>query len=251
MERLLDVIEAVEAHPGLSVAGIAERCAIPFSTAYRLLRILTKRRWVIAAQRGNYLPGPRALALGKAVSFCDLLKAVARPELSRLAALCKGHAHLGILENDMVTYLVKCSHGRAGLHSREGQQLEAYCSAIGKVLLAGLDDVERERYLADGGFVALTQTTITDANDLSAHLLGVRDQGWAADMGEISPKLFCLAVVIPIYKSELPAAISISSTSLDAQALMYFLPELNEAARTIAVKLSPLQMKKEDLRQAD
>lgn len=238
MDRLLDVIEAVRACPGLGVAAIAGHSAIPFSTTHRLLGILAERGWVVAAQRGRYLLGPKALALGQALPFADLLGAVARPELARLAARCKGHAHLGILENDMVTYLVKRSHGRARLHSREGQQLEAYCSGVGKILLAGLEPAERERYLAGGGFVALTPATITDPVELAEHLRVVGEQGWAADMGEIAPDLFCLAVPVPIAGSGLPAAMSISSTAFDPEALMAFLPDLHAAAAAIAAKLS-------------
>jgi len=238
MDRLLDVIEVVQAHPGLGVGEIAEHCGVPFSTAYRLMRTLSARGWVVPAQRGRYLLGPRALSMGEALPFGDLLQAVARPELARLALRCKGHAHLGILENDMVTYLVKQSHGRGGLHSREGQQLEAYCSALGKILLARLDGEDLDRYLAGGGFVPLTRATITDPAALAEHLQGVREQGWAADMGEVAADLFCVAVAVPIIDSSLPAAISVSSRTLGPERVMGLLPALRESAAAIATKLS-------------
>ena len=63
--------------------------------------------------------------------------------------------HLGVFEGDMVTYLVKAA-GVTDVLTQEGMQLEAYCSGIGKVLLAFLPLDEREQYLAGGPFVRLT-----------------------------------------------------------------------------------------------
>lgn len=73
-----------------------------------------------------------------------------------------------MLENDMVTYLVREGAEARTIFSEENKQLEAYCSGIGRMLLASLPEPDREAYLAEGPFVALTERTITDPAELRA-----------------------------------------------------------------------------------
>src|SRR5690606_3592173 len=102
--------------------------------------------------------------------------------------------HLAVFEADMVTYLAKEDGGRNSVLTIEGTQLEAYCSGLGKVLLAYLPEPERERYLADGPFVRLTPNTIIEPDELRRELAHIRTRGYAIDDGEVQPNLRCVAV---------------------------------------------------------
>ncbi|WP_257555252.1 IclR family transcriptional regulator C-terminal domain-containing protein [Sphingobium sp. CFD-2] len=82
---------------------------------------------------------------------------IARPLIRKLAKSVGHTVHLGVLEGDMTTYLVKEGRVDDGLLTREDMQLESYCSGIGKVLLAYLSEADRQRYLSGGPFVRLTQ----------------------------------------------------------------------------------------------
>jgi DNA-binding IclR family transcriptional regulator len=117
---------------------------------------------------------------------------------------------MGTFESDMVTYRVKTGENAGELFTRVDMQLEAYCSGMGKVLLAFLPAAERAAYLAGGPFVELTPTTITDPQDLARELARVGQQGFAEDRGETVPDLFCLAVPIRRPDGSVPAAISVS-----------------------------------------
>jgi DNA-binding IclR family transcriptional regulator len=112
-----------------------------------------------------------------------------------------------------VTYLVKipanAARGAASF-TQESGQLEAYCSGIGKVLLAHLPPGERRLYLAGSPFVALTPRTITDPRALEDALQTVRDEGFARDDGEIAEDLYCLAVPVRNRQGQVFAAISLS-----------------------------------------
>jgi DNA-binding IclR family transcriptional regulator len=113
----------------------------------------------------------------------------------------------------MVTYRIKTGEGAGSLFTRVGMQLEAYCSGIGKVLLAHLPEAQRRAYFAGGPFVALTTRTITDPTELEDELERVRIRGYAIDDGEIADGLVCVAAPIQAPDGQVHAAISVSRTN--------------------------------------
>ena len=151
------------------------------------------------------------LAGREIASPLDLLALAARPVLRVLARSLSLTAHLGILEDWMVTYVAK-EHGRTKpLFTREDGQLEAYCSAVGKVLLAALSDHDRDAYLGADAFVALTSQTITNAATLRHALDTVAATGHAIDDEEVTTGLYCVGVPIINPKNGIVvAALSVS-----------------------------------------
>lgn len=135
----------------------------------------------------------------------------------------------------MVTYRIKTGEGAGSLFTQVGLQLEAYCSGIGKVLLAHLPEAQRRAYLAEGPFVALTSRTITDPAMLAQELERVREQGYAIDDGEIIDGLVCTAVPIHAPDGQVHAAISVSreTSAKPHSGAGYILAGLREAAQRI------------------
>lgn len=216
LDRALDLLELIARHDGkLPLDAIASSIGIPLSTAYRLVGRFEARGLVARVDRGRYRLGLSAAVLAQRLDPTALLAEIARPPIRKLARATARTGHLGVFEADMVTYLIK-EGGRHNLLTREMMQLEAYCSAIGKVLLAYQDDEARERYLAAGPFVALTERTITDPSRLRDHLVEVRDQGHAIDDGEVADGLFCVA--IPIRRRDGTVIAALSSSASDDRA---------------------------------
>lgn len=205
------MMEAILAdREGRSVAAIAQGIGLPGATAHRQVTTLVAERFLTRLPGGQLGPGPRLLSLVQMVDAKQVIVAAAAPVLHRLASKVGSIVQLGTLENDMVTYRIKTGRGANDLFTRTGLQLEAYCSGIGKVLLAHLPETERRAYLAAGPFVALTARTITDPSLLAQALDEVRLQGFARDEGEIAQDLECLAVPICQPDGRVPAAISVS-----------------------------------------
>jgi DNA-binding IclR family transcriptional regulator len=183
------------------------------STLYRLAGTLQEFGLITRHARGYYGVGLPLTARLQGLTVASRLAQLSRPPLQSLADECGSTAHLGVLEDGMVTYVVKVVDKNAGpgaVFTRENAQLEAYCSAIGKVLLAWLPEAERDRYLAAGPFVPLTSRTITDSGALRDCLNDVRRDGFAQDDGEVADDLFCLAVPVPGQNLPVSTAISIS-----------------------------------------
>ncbi len=228
LDKGLRLLEVVIANPGAPIHQLARLAGIAPSTAHRILGTLKRRGFVAQAARGDYLSGPALVRLGRVADMAGILDRVSRPLLQVLARRTGLTAHLGVFEGDMVTYLVK-AQGQADVFTREGNQLEAYCTGIGKVLLAGLAEEEREAYLAAGPFIPLTGNTIVDPDELRETLRVVSLKGHAEDNGEMNPNLQCLAAPVRADGGRLCAAISISALSQGA-AVAARLPMLVETA---------------------
>jgi len=217
--RTLAMLEAVIADGGAStVSALARAIDCPVATAHRQVATLVADGFLIVLGQGRHAAGPRLRALLARVDDKQVIANLAAPLLHRLAAKLGMVAQLGTLENDMVTYRIKTGEGAGALFTRIDMQLEAYCSGIGKVLLAHLPAAEREAYLAGGPFVALTANTITDPAALARELDRVAQLGYAEDRGEIDPDLQCIAVPIHRRDGTVPVAISVTRLSRNATA---------------------------------
>lgn len=238
--RTLKLLEAV-VRDGTqsSVAALARDAQIPVASAHRHITALVGAGYLVPAGYGRHLPGPR---LHELVGFLDtklMMANAARPILDRLAKRMQCVVQLGIFENDMVTYLVKSGPSAGDLFTKVGMQLEAYCSGIGKVLLAHLPDEARSDYLEAGPFIALTERTITDPGQLGIELAQVAGNGFAVDDEEVVTGLQCIAVPMRNAQGDVIAAISASrATQADHRRWQArHLPLLQTAAQQIGAMI--------------
>lgn len=238
LKRTLTILEAVVTDGGQNdLSTLARATGTPVATAHRQVTTLVAEGYLKRISRGRHVAGPRLLGLMHRLDEKQLVANVAAPILDRLAIRTRAIAQLGTLESDMVTYRIKTGHGAAGLFTKVGMQLEAYCSGIGKVLLASLPDAERRGYLANGPFVPLTEHTIVDPELLAGELDRVSAQGFATDDSEIAEGLVCVAV--PIREPDGPVLAAISVTqAVDSPGHVErgeLLPLLQKAAREIEI----------------
>ncbi len=194
----------------VSLRRQAEALGIPLSTAYRLAAQLHEAGLISRNGRGYFSAGLELARLTEGIRPARVTAEAARPHLQRLARRLRLTVHLGIFEEDMVTYLSKVHGGGPTLFTRSGTQLEAYCSAIGKVLLAALPDSQLDRYLGAGQFVALTPKTICSPEELRKELGAIRSADFAIDAGEVLEDLRCTAVPIRDRQKHRVAAVSVA-----------------------------------------
>ncbi|WP_068076842.1 IclR family transcriptional regulator [Novosphingobium lentum] len=211
LKRTLSMLEAVIADGGRnSLSGLARQIGMPIATAHRQVTTLVAEGYLAPSGGGRHVAGSRLLGLLHRLDEKQVVANVAAPLLHQLATRVRSVVQLGTFENDMVTYRIKTGRGASDLFTRIGMQLEAYCSGIGKVLLAHLPKHEREVYLAGGPFVALTARTIVNPDQMRHELDAVFDQGYAIDDEEIAPGLRCMAVPLRNSDGIVIAAISVS-----------------------------------------
>lgn len=195
----------------LTSCELSRRAKLPEASGYRLIQTLEQIGAVVRGPRGRYRPGMLLVSLSQNVAIGDLLREASQEIMTEVANRLNLTMHLGILEGGMVTYIAKvCTPTSLALHTRPGSQLEAYCSGIGKVLLAALPPDQLEGIILDGDLVALTPHTITDRAQLRLELDRVRKRGYAVDNCEIRPDMRCVAV--PVHGSEGRTVAALSAT---------------------------------------
>jgi DNA-binding IclR family transcriptional regulator len=84
------------------------------------------------------------------------------------------------------------------------------CTAVGKVLLAGLPDEELERLAADGAFEQRTERSVSEAEALRAEIERIRVQGWARDDEEYISGAGCVAAPVRDHEGQVIAALTVS-----------------------------------------
>jgi IclR family acetate operon transcriptional repressor len=190
-------------------AELSRRAKLSEPCAHRLMKTLEELGAVVRDQRGCYRPGMVLANLSKDVAIGDLIRATSEASLTALAGRLKGVVHVGVLENNMVTYAGKFgTPSSVPIPSRVGAQQEAYCSALGKVLLASLSTQKLEDFLYDGDFIALTPRTITTVGGLRAELAEVHARGYAVDDREVFQTICCIGVPVRDPRGNITAAIS-------------------------------------------
>ena len=212
LDRALRILEAIiSVRGGSSISTIAARLRVPAATAYRLCGALVARGYLVRVGAGRYYPGPAILTAGAERDARSMLTLAAEPCLEWVARRAQAAAHLGVFEDGMVSYLLKSASGRNSPFTRAGTQLDAYCSALGKVLLAHMPAHERDTYLSGGPFPRLTSQTIVDPKELAGQLRRVRRQSYAVDDREFADEIKCIAVPIRDRTSRVCAALSITA----------------------------------------
>jgi DNA-binding IclR family transcriptional regulator len=195
----------------LTCSELSRRASLPEASGYRLIQTLADIGAVVRGPRGRYRPGLLLLSLSHNVTISEHLRDASHTLMTDLASRLGLTLHLGVLEHGMVTYVAKVSvPGAFAVHTRVGAQLEAYCSGLGKVLLAALPDQEVDSFVLDGELIALTPHTITTKAALRAELKKVRAAGYALDDREHKANMRCIAV--PVLDREGRAVAALSAT---------------------------------------
>lgn len=240
LSKGLSLFHLIAADEGRTrVSELAAGLKMPRTTVHRLLCELLRHRMILRVGHGRYAAGIVFAEVEPSKFLNQHLTTISRPYLEQLAAAHECTAHLGVLENSMVTYLIKIgSTSITTDFTKENEQIEAYCSGIGKVLLSCRSDGFVEDYLSSAPFIAFTDRTITAPEDLARCLRKVRERGWASDDGEAVQGLQCLAVPISRPGQQPVGAISISSADiLAAHSFESTTKRLIDCARNIAAQL--------------
>jgi len=197
VSKVLDLLEHVGAARGpASVSDIARATGFNVSTAFRLLQTLAARGYVEqkSADR-SYVLGPRIFQLGSAYLQGSDLVALVQPHLEALRDTLGETMYLTIFRQGMNVMLCKADGQHAVRATARAVEREpSYCTATGKVLLAGLSPDELARYADNVRLVARTPQTITSRTRLLREVAAARRQGYALDMEEYARDLCCVSV---------------------------------------------------------
>ena len=174
----------------LSLSEISHRIGLPKSTVHRLANQLCAVGW-LERNSGGYRVGLKLLELGSVALQRTGLREAAFKQLHSLAMRTGLVVHLGILDRGEVVYLDRVTTTRVSLPTRVGGREPAYCTALGKVMLAFEAPASQASALA--GTRRRTEFTIVEPRAIQAALDSARQTGIAYDREEAYKGLGCVA----------------------------------------------------------
>jgi len=241
LARGLAVIEAFEDHPeGVTVGDIAARTGLSRASVRRLL--ITLEMLGYASHAGpTYRLGSRALRLGFSFLSSTSLPALALPVLEEVTAIIRESSSLSALDGDEIVYLARSATRRVmSVGLSVGSRLPAYCTSMGRVLLAAMGDGELPAYLKRTTLRAYTPRTITAKRLLSVEIDRVRVQGYALVNEELELGLRSLAVPVRNRAGKVVAAMNTgvqASRVTPEEMVERFLPVLRKGAARLGLAL--------------
>lgn len=237
LARGLAVIRAFgQGRERLTLADIAKATDLPRATVRRSLLTLQSLGYV-SSDGKHFMLTPSVLSLGYAYLSSTPLPRAIQPTLEMVSEKTNESSSAAILDGAEIVYVARAATRRimsVGLSA--GSRLPAYCSSLGRVLLAH-ETPERAR-----GLIALikpeklTPNTVTEPHALLAILAEVRSVGYSLVDEELEIGLRSIAVPIRNASGQVVAAMNVSAQAgrVSREALMTeMLPVLIAAARSV------------------
>lgn len=224
----LKVIEAFSAErTRLSIAEAAELAGLDRATARRCLLTLAEGGY--ADYDGKFFTlTPRVLRLGVGCLAAMPLPRVVQPLLDALSQEIGESTSVSILDGAEIVYVARAAQRRVmSIALMPGSRLPAYCTSMGRVLLAALDPEEARGILASQPRLARTEKTVTDIDALMEILAETRARGFVFIDQEVEIGLRSLAVPLVNARGATVAALNVG------------LAASGDSAETIAARLLP------------
>lgn len=214
--KALDLLDRVaSAGRPVRFSDLLEESPYPKATLYRLLQTLTDQG-MLSFDLGDhtYRPGLRLVRLAHSAWAQSSLAPIARPYLDTLSKDLRETVHLAQLDNGHVLYIDKRNAAKPiEMFSQAGKIGPAYCTGVGKAMLAFLDPQALQEALRRQAFTRFTPATHGSEASLRADLDRIRSDGVAWDREEHEPGIICIAVPIRTVAGRMLGALSVTSST--------------------------------------
>jgi IclR family transcriptional regulator, pca regulon regulatory protein len=244
LERGLAVLSAFRSgRPLLGVSELGREVGLSRSTTHRYMSTLTRLGYLQqdpASRR--YRLGPRVLDLGFSAINSMELRVISAPYLQRLSDDTGFTVNMAILDGIDILYVERCRSSRAAqreidLNLHVGSRLPAYCTSMGKVLLAYLPTERRAPLLDRMELGRRGPNTLTDRRALDAELARVRERGLALNNEELAYGLRSIAAPVRAAGGDIAAAINLAVHS-SMVSMNDLIARLGESLRRTAAEIS-------------
>ncbi|MFD0978118.1 IclR family transcriptional regulator [Tropicimonas aquimaris] len=237
---VLDLVAAQE-RP-IRFAELHRMSALPKATLYRLAQTLVSQNMLVQnPETGAYSLGVRLVRLAHAAWRQASLAPVARPFLDQLSAETGLTVFLAQMDYGYVLYLDRRNaRESAATYSDAGKVGPAYCTALGKAMLAHLPEHELEAALGQQSYYRFTPTTLGSAAVLRQALERTRARGYAREREEHEPGAIAVAVPVRAADGRVLGAVSISGTTVqtDIRRLEGLVPRLRQTVDQVSREAS-------------
>lgn len=241
LARGLAVVKAFsDQRRAMTIAQLSHKTGIPRAAVRRCLYTL-KQLGYADSEANNFYLKPKILSLGYSYLSSTPLTIAAQPCLNQLSRMLNESCSLAVLEDDEILYISRSQTSRVlSVALNAGSRLPAYCTSLGRVLLAGLPEAELDAYFSRVKLIAYTDKTIVSEQQLRDILADVRQKGYSVVEEELEIGLRSIAVPVRGASGATMAALNIGAQATRitrAQIEQSFLPALLNSASELSVLL--------------
>ena len=210
--KAFSIMEELDRAGELSIGDLSARLTMDKATVHRLINTIKEAGYINQnPDNKKYSISLKLLPMGNRATEKTGVKHISRPFMEQLSEQCGETINLGVCLGNQVMYIDKLESSstiKVGLGI--GTSVPAYCSGLGKAILAFLPEEDADDLLRTVSFEAYTNHTITDRKALNLAFHEIRKKRYAFDDEEYVDGLVCIAAPIFDYHGMPVASISIS-----------------------------------------
>ena len=241
MARGLAVVKAFsDQRRAMTIAQLSHKTGIPRAAVRRCLYTLKKLGYA-GSDANNFFLKPKILALGYSYLSSTPLTVSAQPCLNQISATAGESCSLAVLEQGEILYISRSQTTRImSIALNAGSRLPAYCTSLGRVMLAALPKAELDNYFARVQLLPLTDRTVVSVERLREILAETAAQGYAIVEEELEIGLRSIAVPVQGASGAVAAGLNIGAQSgrvSREQMENEFLPALLNGASELSILL--------------
>ena len=218
LERGLAILGCfTPARPVLGIADIADELGMSRSTTHRYVITLVALGYLEQGASRKYRLGLRVTDLGMSALNSTGLREHAHPYLEELRQRSSYTVSLGVLDGTDVLYVDRVRSFRRGqgatdLNLHPGSRLPAYCTAMGKLLLANIPEQQQRELIGEMKLAKRGPNTLTTKKALREELEEVQAAGFAVGDQELAADLYAIAAPVRNEAREVVAAVNLSAS---------------------------------------
>jgi IclR family pca regulon transcriptional regulator len=242
LARGLAVIQAFsQRRHHLTISQVSTTTGLSRAAVRRCLYTLAKLGFAGSDDNRHFFLRPRILALGHSYISSMPLATAAQPVLEHISHLLHESCSIATLDGVDIVYIARANVTRImSIDLGVGSRLPAFCTSMGRAILANLPPEELDSVLARVEFKRYTERTITNTAKLTQALRQIRRDGYSIIDQELEHGLRSMAVPIQNPSGKVVAALNIGAHAqrVSIQEMQTkFLPHLRAAAQELCLLL--------------
>ncbi len=242
LDRGLRIIEIIRNNRApMGVSELSEETGLSKATIYRLLYTLEQNGYVEQDQVSEkYGLGMAFIKIGEYVKSTVDITSIAKPYMDKLAGLTGETTYLCRTYYDEALILETISGEASALYSMVTPTIPLYCSALGRVLLAGFSQDQLNQYMDSQEFAQRTINTRTTQQEIEQEIKAVNEKGVSVEIEEYEYGMTCIAGPIYDQTGEIIASLSVSgpATRIDYKGRERIIENVQRICSEVSKKLS-------------
>jgi len=220
LSRGMNLLSTLSESPQpLTLTELARQLSLSKSTVQRLTYTLLRLGYLDRdRETKKFHLGQRAVVLGLSIVRHSDLRKVAFPHLEKTSKEIGETVNLAILDGTEIVYVERIKTQQIlNINLEVGSRLPAYCTSMGKALLAFLPEKQLGELLRKMTFKPHTSNTLLSKEALQRELEKVRRRGFATNNEELSNGLRSVAAPVRDASGKVIAAVNIAVPSSRVQ----------------------------------